>query len=259
MHTDIPELEQLESGLLSWSRCKENQIVVHGYGVCDCQDVLAKLTRAQAFANSPHALVVVHHDNATLEALQRLSEQGLAHCTEQSHDVSRWTLSDKAMQAFDFAQMLRRPLSCFKPRSNLELVDSTPWELFLALQSNGWDMKRAPSKKDQLALQPYVVGEDKLWYRKSVSCKDPRSYMRCLVAADTLLENFGVRQIPHFQGDGYYKKLEKGKVDGIITVQAIEDIVADNSGMLPLEWDVEQWRLAMLRVIFVCSNNKQQQ
>ena len=64
--------------------------------------------------------------------------------------------------------------------------------------------------------------------------------MRCLVAADTLFENFGVRQIPHFQGDRYYTKLEKGKVDGIITVQAIEDIVADNSGMLLLEWDLEQ-------------------
>ena len=165
----------------------------------------------------------------------------LVECSGSSARQSEWVLSESGMQQLRTARVLVAPSPVFVvPTDRAALADCTTWEMLMLMNSEGWTLRRKPSKEALLRrpLAPLRNSDDdtKFWYLSGVSLRKSRVYMRVLLQSAELFGAGRVKEIHHLQPLKYYDKLLQGKSTGEVEAPAL----ADAPPVPQLRLDVEE-------------------
>ena len=238
------DLSLLEAGLREWSRGRKACFLLDGCDPSLFSSLLEALHSSGAYPTSDSVLCVAGHDQERRDLLLALEQRGLTEQVAVRVDAStEWRFTCKGVSHLSFAQQLVEPsVVCSRlPLGSGVPHDATEFQLFMLLDERGWQVRKAPGKKqERLLLPPATKGGDRIWYVGGTDLVRIRSYLLCLVHIDTL-DN--VVEIHPFQEQKYYAQILDGSGDGrrVVAAPAIADVARE-----PLELDVEDQPMLQL-------------
>ena len=208
------DLDTMKSKLTAWVTRKSPCYLldgVRGSVTEDAKDALMKLVSSRAFPSSSHVLQVADSDRSLLRQLESLRECRIVQLVDAKSDHSKWSFTAFGAGKLRVANKLRCPEPVFQPLTDVSLQalqDATTWQLFHALQSQGFQVRPKPARKrEALALPPHTAdNQDLLWYAPNTSLHRSRQYMIALLHSPVLFDR-GVQRVRHCQPIKYYKMI----------------------------------------------------
>ena len=155
--------------------------------------------------------------DAQAEVLKLLEQHGRIRCLHAGS--SAWTMTELGKNTIGVSAMLTNHRHAFKPR-DVPVADQTVFELMYNLDKQGWRcMEKQPQHRRQrrrrrqqgdsggvVVPEDYSPDQPKIWWLKPGQATVFRSYLQCLLLADTL-----TAPVRHFQQEGWYSALLQGK------------------------------------------------
>ena len=222
-------IDALQEHFLVWTRERKSCFYLKGYPHDDLSvDMLGQFCERRAFPDSDkyvevskmhesiRYLDILRHDGLVL--MQRVDD------ADESDDSTYWQMTQKGMARLSLVHKMMNHSKFFGMRSEVAIKDMSSWELCERLQCDGWIVRKAPAKKQRLAVSPYVGGDSpKHIYMISSSFKYAKEYMRCLIQGDEWLRDGRLKALHHFQHVRYYKRILDGKADGSVLMALMAD------------------------------------
>ena len=148
-----------------------------------------------------------------------------------------WCLTEKGKASISFHQAINNPMRlCDLPTDpNVPLEDFTGYQLALLAKDRDW-VWSCKATKAQKKMTPYQLGGPQRWYTSGVTVNEP--YLRALLSATSLRDDFGIESIPHGLPITNYEKILEGvdptTIVAVSGAHALEMDVADESDALQL-------------------------
>ena len=162
------DLSLLEAGLKTWSLGRKACFLLDGCDSSLFSGVLEALHSSGAYPTGDSVLCVAGHDLERRDLLWALEQRGFVKRIAVRVDSStEWRRTDEAVAHLGFGQQLVEPQSVcdLLPLDGPVPDDATECLMFMLLDQRGWQVRKAPSGKQQrLLLPPATRDGDRIWY-----------------------------------------------------------------------------------------------
>ena len=148
---------------------------------------------------------VVGRDDPEVDVLEVLSHAGIVQkLAEHAHD-SEYAFTEYGLRSVRASNVLRGPSYCFHHRplsAEFTLHDLSIYELMDMAFANGWQCRvlMVGERSKDVGVQPYVLGQAKVWYFRASKTSVSRPYLVSLLSADQTYP-----PIKHFLPDKSYE------------------------------------------------------
>jgi hypothetical protein len=157
-------------------------------------------------------------DIAARATLLELRCQGFASCSlsfdDQAGSTWRdWQLTREGILRLEFGHRLcepRRVSEVSVPLQDENILGATAYELIRHMEAIGWSWERLPKKPSGL-VAAFRVGNDQplVWRTRSFTVSP--TYLKCLLLAQKLKDNYGFQFVPHGAQEATYAAMLKGQ------------------------------------------------
>jgi hypothetical protein len=220
------DLSSMRNNAMWWStKASRSEVTLQGLQLPGCtalaiSHVVRSLLEHHAIQGSDHCWHLDRGDPHS-KVLQGMQTRDLADVLGCGDDVPSWQLTVRGMRSVVFCSSMSEAVACCGIREAIPLADRSTYEMQLMLNDQGWEWRCMPSKVERRdSLDPYRVGEPKVWYSTLVS---PKVYLQALLEAQRLKDVFGVDEIPHGKNPAVYERLLRGQAAQPIPIMNVSE------------------------------------